>query len=67
MWQGGVDTDATPAMARYLSEQIPHARLTFLEEEGHISLSARHMPEILREVVATAQTTSENTPGSQDV
>jgi pimeloyl-ACP methyl ester carboxylesterase len=55
MWQGGVDTDATPAMARYLTEQIPHARLTFLEEEGHISLSARHMPAILSAVVAAAQ------------
>ena len=55
MWQGGVDTDATPAMARYLSEQIPHARLTFLEGEGHISLSARHMQEILSAVVAAAQ------------
>lgn len=58
MWQGGVDTDATPAMARYLSEQVPHARLTFLEEEGHISLSARHMPEILSAVVAAAQEAS---------
>ena len=55
MWQGGVDTDATPAMARYLTEQIPHARLTFLEAEGHISLSARHMPEILSAVVAAAK------------
>ncbi len=31
------------------------ARLTFFEEEGHISLSARHMPEILSAVVAAAK------------
>lgn len=55
MWQGRLDTDATPTMARYLTEQIPHARLTFLEGEGHISLSARHMPDILRAVVLAAQ------------
>jgi pimeloyl-ACP methyl ester carboxylesterase len=54
LWQGGADTDATPAMAYYLVDQIPHAQLNFFEEEGHISLAVRHMSEILNTVVTPA-------------
>ena len=54
IWQGGLDTDATPAMARYLAEQIPNARLTFFEEEGHMSLFAKHVQDVLSAVVAAA-------------
>jgi len=54
IWQGDLDTDATPAMARYLAEQIPNARLTFFKEEGHISLIMNHVQDVLSALVAAA-------------
>lgn len=47
-WQGDRDTDATPAMARFLADKVQSAQLRIFEGEGHISLAVNHMQDALQ-------------------
>ena len=47
MWHGQLDTIVPPAVARHLASRLPDARLTWFAEEGHFSLIAKRMPEML--------------------
>lgn len=52
MWHGTEDRNAPPAMARWLAERIPGAKLTWLDDHGHISGAAAHGTAILKHLVA---------------
>lgn len=47
-WQGDRDTDATPAMARFLADKVQGAHLRIFEGEGHISLAVNYMQDALQ-------------------
>ena len=47
LWYGEADHSTSPAMGRYLAEQIPNSIVRFYPQEGHLSLLARHTEEIL--------------------
>ncbi|MBX0331109.1 alpha/beta hydrolase [Oscillochloris sp. ZM17-4] len=47
-WQGDVDTDVTPEMARFLAGAIPGAQLRIFAGEGHLSLAVKHAPTALQ-------------------
>jgi pimeloyl-ACP methyl ester carboxylesterase len=47
LWHGDRDTDAPPAMGRWLADAIPGCRAHFLSEEAHISLITNHAEQIL--------------------
>lgn len=53
IWVGEDDRHAPPAMARYLADTIPGARLHSVPGEGHMSTFARRAPEILETTVTT--------------
>lgn len=46
LWHGEEDTSTPPAMARYMAEEIPNCRATFLPGEGHFLLFT-HWEQIL--------------------
>jgi pimeloyl-ACP methyl ester carboxylesterase len=46
LWYGDADTLVPLEMGRYLAEQIPDARLTVFEGEGHM-LHVTHWAEIM--------------------
>ncbi|WCB95619.1 hypothetical protein DSM104299_04368 [Baekduia alba] len=46
IWHGRHDLMVPPAHGEWLAAHVPGARLTFFEEEGHVSLFERHMPRI---------------------
>ena len=52
MWQGEKDMDAPPVMARFVSSAVPHSKITFYPEEGHLSLMVNHIEEILTALVS---------------
>lgn len=54
LWHGTEDRNAPPAMAEYLSTVLPHATLTWLEGEGHVSSAARHASAILADLASRA-------------
>jgi pimeloyl-ACP methyl ester carboxylesterase len=47
IWHGEADMNAPVIMGRQMVQTIPQARAHFLPDEGHISLFANHMEEIL--------------------
>ncbi|MCC6187588.1 MAG: alpha/beta hydrolase [Anaerolineales bacterium] len=47
IWHGGADTNAPPAMGRYLAQAIPGASLHLCPGEGHLSLADKYFDEIL--------------------
>ena len=51
MWQGEMDADAPPAMARHIKGVIPQSEITFYPQEAHLSLMARHIEEILTTLI----------------
>ena len=52
MWQGEKDMDAPPVMARYISSIVPHSKITFYPEEGHLSVMVNHFEEILTALIS---------------
>jgi pimeloyl-ACP methyl ester carboxylesterase len=51
LWQGEADRNVPAAMARYVAGKIPDCRAHFYPNEGHISLLAHHLEEILEVLV----------------
>ncbi|MCA9886985.1 MAG: alpha/beta hydrolase, partial [Anaerolineae bacterium] len=51
IWQGEDDPQATPAMAKYMSERIPNNEVTFVPNAGHF-LILGHWREILKQLLA---------------
>jgi pimeloyl-ACP methyl ester carboxylesterase len=51
LWQGECDRNVPAAMARYVARVIPDCRAHFYPEEGHLSLLAHHLEEILAVLV----------------
>ncbi|HJW90690.1 MAG TPA: alpha/beta hydrolase [Anaerolineales bacterium] len=47
LWHGEADTNAPPAMARFVAAAIPDSRLQLYPGEGHLSLFVKHAKEIL--------------------
>lgn len=47
LWHGEADRNAPIAMGRYLAAAIPHSQAHFYPGEGHLSLLAKHIDEIL--------------------
>ncbi len=47
-WQGDLDQNAPPAMARYMADAVPGSRLTFVPGEGHLSILCNHAEEIVK-------------------
>ena len=47
IWQGELDADAPPSMARYIAGAIPQSQITFYPTEGHLSVMVNHVEEIL--------------------
>lgn len=50
LWHGEADANAPPAMGRYMAAANSHA--SFYPGEGHLSLIAKHMEEILNVLAA---------------
>lgn len=51
LWQGGKDHNASPAMGKYLENEIPNSIMSFLPEEGHISLIFKNIDQILKKLI----------------
>lgn len=51
IWQGGRDDACPVPMARKAGAKLGGVEVRVLEEEGHLSLSARHSEDILRRLV----------------
>ena len=47
LWHGEADANAPLAMGQYLATNIPNCRASFYPGEGHLSLMAKHLEEIL--------------------
>jgi pimeloyl-ACP methyl ester carboxylesterase len=52
LWHGEVDANAPPAMGHYMAATIPHSQAFFYPGEGHLSLMAKYVEEILNVVAA---------------
>ena len=50
IWQGGLDKRVPAMHAKLYAKLIPNSKLTFLKQEGHVSLLINHGEEILRSV-----------------
>ena len=50
IWQGGLDKRVPVAHANLYAKLIPNAKLTLLNQEGHVSLLINHGEEILRSI-----------------
>lgn len=51
LWYGDADKNVPVAMGQHMARVIPNAKAHFLPDEGHVSLYANHMAEILSELV----------------
>jgi len=54
VWQGSEDTLCPPGDPVLLAEHLPHAELTIVPGEGHVSLLRNQAPTILEPFVAAA-------------
>ncbi len=52
IWQGELDMNVPPSMARYMAERIPNCKVTFYPQDGHISLIANHLEEMLTAMIS---------------
>jgi pimeloyl-ACP methyl ester carboxylesterase len=52
LWHGEADANAPLAMGRYMAATIPNSNAAFYPGEGHLSLMAKHMEEILNVLAA---------------
>jgi len=52
LWHGEADANAPLAMGQYLATNIPNCRASFYPGEGHLSLMAKHVEEILNVLAA---------------
>jgi pimeloyl-ACP methyl ester carboxylesterase len=47
LWHGQEDTETPLVMGRYLADAIPGCQATFMPDEGHFSVMARCLPDIM--------------------
>ncbi len=52
LWHGRKDRTFASHLAEQLSARLPNCRLKMVDDAGHYSLPIRHMPEILRDLIA---------------
>lgn len=52
LWHGEADANAPLAMGHYMAAAIPNSHASFYPGEGHLSLMAKHIEEILNVLVA---------------
>jgi pimeloyl-ACP methyl ester carboxylesterase len=52
LWHGEADANAPLAMGHYMATTIPNSHASFFPREGHLSLMAKHLEEILKVVAA---------------
>lgn len=52
LWHGEADANAPLAMGRYMAATIPDSHASFYPGEGHLSLMAKHVEEILNDLAA---------------
>ena len=60
LWQGLEDINVSPAMARYLAENLPNSEAHFCEGEGHISLPYNHLEETVQPFLSQSSGQSRN-------
>lgn len=53
LWHGEQDKNVLASVGHYVAEAIPNCHATFFDNEGHFSIVANHLAEILRAVVAS--------------
>ena len=52
LWQGDQDRNVPPAMGHYQARMIPDCEAEFYPQDGHLSIFANHMEEILEKMLA---------------
>jgi pimeloyl-ACP methyl ester carboxylesterase len=52
LWHGEADANAPLAMGQYMAATIPNCHASFYPREGHLSLMAKHIEEILNVLAA---------------
>jgi len=52
LWHGEQDVIVPPAMGRHAENALPDCHATYLPDDGHFSISVRHMDAILGELLA---------------
>jgi pimeloyl-ACP methyl ester carboxylesterase len=52
IWQGEQDVNVPPSMARYMAERIPNSRTTLYPKDGHVSLIANNLEEMLQAMIS---------------
>lgn len=52
LWHGEEDANAPLAMGHYMAATIPNSHASFYPGEGHLSLMAKHIEEILNVLAA---------------
>ncbi len=52
LWHGKKDRSFSFRIAEELASRLPHCAPRYVDEAGHYSLPIRHMPEILRDLIA---------------
>lgn len=51
LWHGGMDENVLPSVARYVADAVPNCRVSFFENEAHISLAYNHIRDILSALI----------------
>jgi pimeloyl-ACP methyl ester carboxylesterase len=47
LWHGGQDANVPLSVGRFVAAAIPGCRATFIDDEGHLSLARRVLPDVL--------------------
>ena len=50
LWHGTIDQNVSAELARRIASEIPNCRSTFVENEGHFSLTGKYLKIILDEL-----------------
>ncbi len=53
IWHGGLDNQAPAKHAEVYAKLIPNAKLTFFQQEGHISILTNKFEEISRSITVS--------------
>ena len=61
LWHGDQDPVVPLLHSQWLAQQVPHARLRVIENEGHFSLPIKYAEQIMSRLVGAAETPAEHT------
>ena len=60
LWHGDKDPIVPLQHSQWLAQQVPHAQLRIIENEGHFSLPIKYAEQILTQLVSETNTTAEH-------